>query len=184
MKGWGALLAAALIGAAGCSSDESSPVARPPVPPAAPAPPEAPDPGLAKALIPEDATPLRIHRHLKLGDFRPSDRYGGKADTLVIRDEASFRDVLTRHLARGRADEYVKWNHIDFAKQVVFIVSWAESESGGGGKIDSVWKSSDRITISVAMNSNWGGNVCQVFCNHSDGVVVNRSDLPVEFVWR
>ncbi|MBI3099298.1 MAG: hypothetical protein HYY93_13815 [Planctomycetes bacterium] len=155
------------------------------MPPAATLPPGPSDDLLSGRVIPPDAKPLRVNWHLKLGRFKPGARSGSGRETYVIRDEATFRDVLPGHLDGGGVDTCVRWNGIDFRKQMVLIVSWSEDWRGGGGRIDSVWRTTRGIVASIEIDEGAHGGVSLPASWYPcDAVAVNRSDLPVEFVWQ
>ena len=120
---------------------------------------------------------MHIHWVLKLPDLRRDGDH-------VHRDAESFRALLETCGDAKQARLHEKWNALDFRRQMAIVVMHTYGNTGHDHAITSVWKTDREILVVVARrHPAHGAKVFLSFTHPTSGVAINRSDLPVRFIW-
>jgi hypothetical protein len=115
-------------------------------------------------------TPIGIQRRIKLPEETPIGDF-------CFRDEKSFGEFLGPKNKR-----FLKWNNVDFSRQMVLISCRVYATGGTGQSICSVERLTNEVCVLVETTSvNFS---VQAVSKVWSGVVVNRTELPIRFHYK
>ena len=112
--------------------------------------------------------PMRVHWKVKV----PDDRVHMKDGDCTIRDEKGFAAFLG-----PKSDRYIRWNKVDFSKQMVIAHVFQYPE---GNWIESIVRTQKEIVVLIGV---WhpSGPMPPINRTEVTAVTINHSDLPVRF---